>query len=237
MKKTVILFSALTLLFILSALLYNTMADQSAPEDELVYFETPSPTATFSVPENSPTPSAVPSVTALPLPTMTAVPTPTVPETARPLSTPEPVLPLPEPTVSSKLPPETTDFTVFTAAGKQISLSSLAGKPIVMNFWASWCTPCQEEMEYFQQVYELYGNDIHFFMISIDTSQKDAETFIQQNGYTFNIYFDTTHEAQQAYSISSIPQTYFIDRKGNITAYKAGTISKNALINGISRIK
>ena len=238
MKKTIAIFSVFTVLFIVSALLYDSLSGYSAPEDELVYFQTPTPTA-----EDTPAltfETETPAATNLPA-SPTAAPPTSLPATAPPLPTQEPILPLPDPTApptpSSQLPSATKDFTVFNAAGKQISLSSLAGKPVVMNFWASWCTPCQEEMDFFQQAYTLYGSDIHFFMISIDTSQKDAQTFIQKKGYTFDIYFDSARQAQEAYSVSSVPQTYFIDRNGNIIAYKARTLSMSALINGISRIK
>lgn len=238
MKKTIAIFSAFTALLIISALLYDSLSSYSAPEDELVYFQTPSPTAIGT--PSSVIETEIPAATELP-PSPTDIPSTTPPATAPPLPTQEPVLSLPDltaaPTSSSQLPSATQDFTVFNAAGKQIALSSLAGKPIVMNFWASWCTPCQEEMDFFQQAYDLYGSDIHFFMISIDTSQKDAQAFIQKKGYTFDIYFDSARQAQEAYHISSVPQTYFIDRNGNIIAYKAGTLSMSALINGISRIK
>lgn len=233
MKRTLAIFSALTMLFIISALLYNALAGTSNAEDELVYFETPSPTPAYT----SPPPTPEETFAATP-----AAPTPTQPATAPPLSTQEPLISIPEPTTEpsstpSLLPAGTKDFTVFTPEGTPRSLSDFAGRPIILNFWASWCTPCQEEMAYFQQAYELYGKDVHFFMISIDTSQNDAKSFMQKNGYTFDLYFDSTRQAQEAYSIASVPQTYFIDRNGSITAYKAGTLSLSALINGISRIK
>ncbi|MBE6632639.1 MAG: TlpA family protein disulfide reductase [Ruminococcaceae bacterium] len=132
------------------------------------------------------------------------------------------------------------DFTVLDVEGNKVSLNQKIGKPIVLNFWASWCPPCKAEMPDFEKAYKQYGSDVEFMMInSTDGKRETVETakqFIESKGYSFPIYFDTEFEASFAYETYSLPTTYFIDRNGNIVTYAIGKISASALEKGISLI-
>lgn len=133
------------------------------------------------------------------------------------------------------------DFTVYDADGNEITLSSLLGKPAVLNFWASTCPPCRAEMPHFQAAYEELGEDVAFIMIDgvgsmNGETQEAGETYIQEEGYTFPVYFDTDQNAVYTYGISAFPTTYFIDADGNLVARGMGQLSEEALDQGLAMI-
>lgn len=132
------------------------------------------------------------------------------------------------------------DFTVENAAGKEVTLYSFIGKPIVLNFWASWCRPCKMELPDFQAAYEKYDGEIEFVMVNltdgIQETKESATQFIEGEGYTLPFYFDTTQEAAYTYGIYSLPMTFFINAEGEIIAYAQGMIDAETLEKGISMI-
>ncbi|MEL7610260.1 MAG: TlpA disulfide reductase family protein [Bacillota bacterium] len=146
-----------------------------------------------------------------------------------------------EPSTSAQPTPVIApDFTVKDAEGNSVSLSDFQGKPVVINFWASWCGYCTDEMPLFQEIYKDYGEQAAFMMINLtDGSRetlKSAKSFIEDKGYTFPVYFDTELEAAYAYNTYSIPVTYFIDANGNIAASIQGIATKSKLLNKIETI-
>lgn len=132
------------------------------------------------------------------------------------------------------------DFTVYDEEGNAVSLSNFAGKPVVINFWASWCGPCKSEMPEFAEAYAEYGDEIHFLMINMtDGSRETVETaaaYIEENGFAFPVFYDTDLDAAMTYGVSSIPATYFIDAEGNAIAQGRGALDMEALQTGISMI-
>ena len=132
------------------------------------------------------------------------------------------------------------DFIVYDLNGNEVRLSDFVGKPVILNFWASWCGPCQSEMPYFSEAHKTYGTDIHFVMVNLtDGSRETVETataFIQEAGYSFPIYYDTSYSAAMAYGTSSIPVTYFIDAEGYAIAYGMGALDAETLQMGIDMI-
>ena len=128
------------------------------------------------------------------------------------------------------------DFTMLDMEGNEVTLASFFGKPIVLNFWASWCGPCKMEMPEIQKFYDKYGQEIHFLLVSGDDSLDAAKSFISDSGYTFPVYFDTTSVGAYTYGASSIPLTFFIDAQGNLTAYYMGAMSESILQQGVDMI-
>ena len=132
------------------------------------------------------------------------------------------------------------DFTITDGDGNEVKLSDFFGKPIVLNFWASWCGPCQYEMPDFEEAYLQYGQDIQFLMVNLTDGYSEtvnsARAFMAGAGYTFPVYFDTLCDAANTYQVFSIPCTYFLDAEGVIVSKTIGMISADNLQKGIELI-
>ena len=132
------------------------------------------------------------------------------------------------------------DFTVYDADGNAVSLSDFIGKPTVVNFWASWCGPCQMEMPDFDEMYKELGEEVNFFMVNMTDGSREtveaAKKFIEDSGYSFPIYFDTDLDAAMTYGVNSLPSTYFIDAEGHAIARGQGAIDAETLKYGIDMI-
>lgn len=132
------------------------------------------------------------------------------------------------------------DFTVIDYSGAEVNLSDYFGKPIVLNFWASWCPPCKEEMPDFNAAAQEH-TDIQFLMVNMTDGDREtveiAKEYVEAQGFTFPVFFDTELSAATAYGAYSLPTTYFIDGDGNLTTYANGMIDANTLERGIQMIK
>lgn len=125
------------------------------------------------------------------------------------------------------------DFTVLDKDGNTVRLSEKFGKPIVINFWATWCPPCKQELPDFDKLCKEYGDRVVFMMVNLTDGYRDTvdgtKRFVSGKGYTFPVYFDTKDNAASAYNVSSIPQTTFIDAKGNIYTTRIGAMNEATL--------
>ena len=125
------------------------------------------------------------------------------------------------------------DFTGLDKDGNPVRLSEKFGKPIVINFWATWCPPCKQELPDFDKLCKEYGDRVVFMMVNLTDGYRDTvdgtKRFVSGKGYTFPVYFDTKDNAASAYNVSSIPQTTFIDAKGNIYTTRIGAMNEATL--------
>ncbi|MBR2315782.1 MAG: TlpA family protein disulfide reductase [Clostridia bacterium] len=132
------------------------------------------------------------------------------------------------------------DFTVYDEKGNSVSLSGMQGKPTIVNFWATWCVYCVQEMPDFQKAYDEYGDKVNFMMINLtdgDSETKDmVEEFLGKTGYTFPVYYDTELDATYTYGAYSIPRTFIIDAEGNIVYGVSGPVSEDTLVKHIKAL-
>ena len=132
------------------------------------------------------------------------------------------------------------DFTVYDAEGNEVKLSDYFGKPIVLNFWASWCGPCQSEMPDFDEAHERLGEEVQFLMVNMTDGSREtvdsASNFIAGKGYGFPVLYDTELDAAITYSVYSLPSTYFIGADGSAVAKATGAIDAATLQTGIDMI-
>ena len=131
------------------------------------------------------------------------------------------------------------DFTAYTPEGVPVKLSDFKGKPVVLNFWASWCGPCKSEMPVFQAAYDARGEEIQFLMVNLTGGAETIETaaaFLVEAGYTFPVFYDTAQAGSTAYQVYSIPASYFIDKNGNIVASHVGAMDEATLQGYLDKI-
>ena len=121
------------------------------------------------------------------------------------------------------------DFEIKDAYGMNGKLSNHFGKPIVVNFWATWCPFCVQELPLFDKYAKEYSGDIDFMIVDLADGYREtiemAKKYVADYGYSFPVYFDTTGGSMYAYGITGIPVTLFIDSDGNLMTQQIGRAS------------
>ncbi len=153
--------------------------------------------------------------------------------------------PVPEVTIPQTTCPvgenQAPAFTVYDQKGDPLTLEDLAGKPVILNFWASWCPPCKTEMPDFQMAYDHYGAEFQFVMVNLTDGVSEtldtAGALISEKGYTFPVYYDTSMEAAYYYGISAVPATYFIASDGTAVAHHVGMLGYEELEAGMEMLR
>lgn len=133
------------------------------------------------------------------------------------------------------------DFKLTDMEGNEVTLEDFKGKPIVMNFWATWCGYCKEEMPYFETAYQANKDEVQFLMIDAVDGQRETvevgKKFIEDNKYTFPVYFDMNQQVIYDYGVTSFPSTLFVDKDGYVAGGYQGKIEEETLLAGIEAIK
>ena len=132
------------------------------------------------------------------------------------------------------------DFTVYDESGTSVSLSSFRGKPVVVNFWATWCGPCQMEMPYFETLSKEYDGKVQFMMVNLTDGQRETvdyvSKFLEVNGYFFPAFYDTDLDAANTYGVYSIPLTLFVDAEGKLLGSHTGAMDEDTLRNYVDTL-
>lgn len=140
------------------------------------------------------------------------------------------------------------DFTLTDQSGKTHTLSEYKGKTVFLNFWATWCGPCRQEMPHIQKIYEEYNkNEDDLVVLGVanprtdshpknsDVSEEEIKQFLEDNGYDYPVAMDTTGDVFSTYGISSFPTTFMIDKDGNVFGYVSGSLTEEMIRNIIKQ--
>lgn len=135
---------------------------------------------------------------------------------------------------------EAPEFVLQDLDGKEIKLSSLRGKPVVINFWAPWCPPCRAEMPTLRAAYEASGpGEGSFELLAVATQSEppNVKAFVQEYGITFPVLLDAQNDATNLYQVGPIPVSYFIDKGGTIRAVHIGQMSATNIKEYLARAR
>ena len=164
--------------------------------------------------------------------------TPTPPAPAPPAPAPAPTPPVPAPPAPTpaqgpqvdKLAP---DFKLQSLDGQTVSLGDFRGKPVLLNFWATWCPPCRAEMPFLQEIYEdKEWSEKGLVILTIDIGENPSvvKEFMENYDLSFTVLLDTDQDVALEYNIRAIPTTFFIDKDGIIQDIKVGAFSSKTEI-------
>jgi peroxiredoxin len=114
-------------------------------------------------------------------------------------------------------------FSLAARGGKTINLAQYKGQVVMINFWATWCGPCRQEMPLLESIYKKY-NKMGFTMlgVNVEPDSKPAEDWLKATPVSFPILFDTKSEVSKMYEVSGMPSTVIVDRKGNVRVIHHG---------------
>ncbi|MCA1028857.1 MULTISPECIES: thiol-disulfide oxidoreductase ResA [Cytobacillus] len=130
------------------------------------------------------------------------------------------------------------DFILEDMVGNEIQLSDYRGKGVFLNFWGTWCKPCEKEMPYMENQYRVFKElGVETFAVNIGESDLAINTFKSKHELTFSILKDRNREVTEAYDITPIPTTFLIDKDGLIVKVITGTMSEEDIINYMKLIQ
>jgi peroxiredoxin len=129
------------------------------------------------------------------------------------------------------------DFALQLFAGGSFRLSEQKGSPVIVNFFASWCTVCGAELSDLEDVHRQYGEqEVIFVGVAIEDTETRAREYVERNGLTFATGLDAEGTIKQAYGIYGLPFTYFIDREGFVNYVHAGALTEALLRHELEKI-
>jgi thiol-disulfide isomerase/thioredoxin len=127
------------------------------------------------------------------------------------------------------------DFTLNTVGGRSIQLSEFKGRPVMINFWATWCGPCKAELPLMQDRFEAHYPNLVVLAIEEGSSIKDISRVMRETGVNF-LVLRGTQEVLSRYGVRAFPTTYFIDAEGIIRSHHVGQLSSNQLDGALKKL-
>lgn len=132
---------------------------------------------------------------------------------------------------------EAADFSLELLDGGSFKLSALRGKPVMVNFFASWCMPCRQEVPALVKIQKEYEpKGISFVAIAVDDTEKDVREFVSRLGFTFLIGHDKTGDIKEAYGVYGLPTTFFIGKDGIISYFHPGSVNEVLLRHELDKL-
>jgi len=140
-----------------------------------------------------------------------------------------------QPNSSSQTGKKAINFTLKSYKGKTVQLSNLKGKVVVLDFWATWCGPCREELPHVQQLYKKM-KDKGVVILGINSqNKKKVKSFLKRNNYTFTNLYDANQSVTAKYHVNAIPSVFVINRQGKVSAHLLGYHTEAMLRKAIKK--
>lgn len=124
---------------------------------------------------------------------------------------------------------EIMDFSLKDINGNNINISDYKGKKVFVNFWATWCPPCNQEIPYINQISKENQDEIKVITVNLGEEKDTVQKYIKQKGYDMTVLLDSNGDVADTYMIYSIPTSYLLDTNGNIVDKHTGTMSMEEL--------
>ena len=128
------------------------------------------------------------------------------------------------------------DFQLETLDGTSIKLADLRGHPVLINFWATWCGPCQQEMPLIEQYYQKYKPDLVVLAVNSDEPKADVQTFVTNFNLSFPVLLDPDYKVEDLYRVRAFPTTFFVDKSGTIRYQQIGVLSEGQLVQYLAQL-
>ena len=131
------------------------------------------------------------------------------------------------PAVGFQVGMQAPDFMLTDLNGDEVRLSALRGKPVFINFWASWCPPCRIEMPDMQKFWLENGEQVHMLAVNQTGTEKSPDTprqYLKEKGFTFPVLFDVDGDVASSYGVRGLPTSFFLDANGVIRAVSLGAM-------------
>ncbi len=132
--------------------------------------------------------------------------------------------------VGTEIGMQAPEFTLVNMNNQEVSLSDYLGQKVFLNFWASWCPPCREEMPDMQKMHEEYGTEIAVLAVNIGENKSTVANFMMQNGLDFPVLLDNSKSTAQNYLVRAIPTTFILDEDGIIIEKTFGALSYQKML-------
>ena len=128
------------------------------------------------------------------------------------------------------------DFELDSTAGGKVKLSNFKGKAVILNFWATWCPPCKEEMPLFENAYRSESDKVVVIGVNLQESEENVRDFIKKFGISFPTLLDPNSEVKELYNVFTQPVTYFIDKEGKIIDKKFGPLTDKEISEKVDKL-
>jgi len=129
------------------------------------------------------------------------------------------------------------EFSLALMGGGKLSRAEVQGKPVLVNFFASWCLPCREEMPAIEKLSKEYrGKEVVFFGVAVDDTETKMKEFVSRYGVTFPVGLDDGGAVQKAFGVYGLPTTFFIDRQGQVRYFHAGAVNEQLMRHELDKL-
>ena len=122
------------------------------------------------------------------------------------------------------------------STGELVDIDKLRGKPLILNFWATWCVPCHAEHPVLVQMARMLGPQVQFVGVVFDDTEEKINAFLRESGEAYPTLVDDKGKTAIAYGVGGVPETFFIDRNGKVVAKYEGPMSPEILQEYIQKV-